>query len=118
METTPAAPTEGAPKRPIAITIICVIGFIGSAFAIPLIFTDLAASVGAWYPPFLAASAGVGFASMGGMWMMRKWGVYLYAALTALAQVVMAVMGVWTVGSVVIPGAVIAIGFANLAKMR
>ena len=31
-----------ASERPVAITIICILGFIGAALTIPLIFSDIA----------------------------------------------------------------------------
>ena len=47
-------------ERPVAITIICVLGFIGAALTIPAIFMSAASGIGAWYPPYLAFSAVVG----------------------------------------------------------
>src|SRR5215470_18321325 len=109
------APSQPA-RRPVAITVICIIGFIGALFAIPILLSGAASSIGSWYPPFLAISTVAGFASMVGMWLMRKWGVYLYAALTVIGQVVVIAMGLWTVISLVIPAIVAGIGFANLSK--
>jgi hypothetical protein len=39
-------------KRPIAITVICVLAFIGAAISLPFIFTSAAQLVGSWYPPY------------------------------------------------------------------
>ena len=106
-----------ATARPIAITIICVLGFIGAALSIPLVFSDLARAVGSWYPPFLAFSALVGLVCMIGLWKMKKWAVFAYTAFVVLNQVILIAMGLWTVFALIIPGIVIAIGFANLSKM-
>ena len=73
-------------KRPTAITIICILGFIGAAFTIPMIFSDLAAQVGSWYPPFLGLSAVVGLVCMLGLWKMKKWAAYTYIVFVALNQ--------------------------------
>jgi len=40
------------PERPTIITIVCVIGIIGVLVTIPMLFTDIARSIGAWYPPY------------------------------------------------------------------
>jgi hypothetical protein len=37
-------------KRPISITIICVIGFLGALIGIPVIFSPIAQQIGPWYP--------------------------------------------------------------------
>ena len=105
-------------KRPVAITVICILGFIGAALSIPLVFSDLASSVGSWYPPYLGFTALAGLFCMLGLWHMRKWAVFAYTALVLLNQVVLISMGVWNVFAILIPGIVIGIAFANLSKMR
>ena len=111
-----SVPAEKA-KRPVAITIICVLGFIGAAITVPIIFSSIASSIGAWYPPYLAVSAVVGLACMVGLWMMKKWAVFTYTGLLALNQVVMMAMGIWNVFALVIPLIVVVIAFMNLSKM-
>jgi hypothetical protein len=107
-----------ASERPVAITIICVLGFIGAALSIPLIFSDIARGIGAWYPPCLAFSAVVGFVCMIGIWKMIKWAVFAYTAFVVLNQVVLFSMGVWNIFALLLPAIVIAIGFTYLSKMK
>jgi len=122
METSTPQPTGTTTTttvpRPTAISVICVIGFIGGLFTIPLIFTDIARIIGAWYPPYLAFSTVVGFVCMVGLWKMRRWAVFTYTGFVALHQIVMLMMGVWNVFALLIPGIVIAIAFTHLSKMR
>jgi len=105
-------------RRPIPITVICVIAAVGALFTIPLIFSQAAVSIGAWYPPYLAFSAVVGLACTIGLWLMRKWGVYLYAAFMVVNQIVLAGEGVWNILALVIPLIVVVVGFAYLSRMR
>lgn len=114
--TMPSAPAEKA-KRPIAITIICVLGFIGAAVSVPLIFSATARSIGAWYPPYLAVCSIAGLACMVGLWLMKKWSVFAYAGLLAINQVVLMAMGVWNIFALVIPLIVVVVAFMNLSKM-
>jgi hypothetical protein len=107
-----------ASERPVAITIICVLGFIGAALSILVIFSEAARAIGAWYPPYLAFSAVVGFVCMIGLWKMMKWAVFAYTAFVILNQVVLFSMGAWNIFALVIPAIVIAIGFAYLSKMK
>jgi hypothetical protein len=111
-----AMPAEKA-KRPIAITIICVIGFIGAAISISVIFSSVASGIGAWYPPYLALASIVGLVCMIGLWMMKKWAVFVYTGLLVVNQVVMLAMGVWNPLALVIPLIVVVIAFMNLSKM-
>jgi len=84
-------------KRPIAITIICIIGFIGAALTLPLFFLDVMSTLPPWYPAFLGLGAVVGLACMIGLWMMQKWAVYTYTAFAVINQVIL--IGNWTVES-------------------
>ena len=104
-------------KRPKAITVICVIGFIGAAFTIPMIFSDIAGQIGSWYPPYLGLSAVLGLVCMIGLWKMKKWAAYTYTGFVALNQVVLLAMGVWNIMALIIPGIVIGIALTHVNKM-
>lgn len=105
-------------KRPVAIIIICVIGFIGLLFAVPLILSQAARDVGAWYPAYLAANTAIGAVSFIGLWTMRKWAVYLYTAMGALNQIVLFSMHVWNPLALIIPAIVIIVMFIYVKQMR
>lgn len=104
-------------KRPTAITVTCVIGFIGAAFTIPLIFSNIAGQIGSWYPPYLGLSAVLGLICMIGLWKMKKWAAYTYTGFVVMNQVVLLAMGVWNVMALIIPGIVIGIALAHVNKM-
>ena len=104
-------------KRPTAITVICVLGFIGAAFTIPLIFSDIAGQIGSWYPPYLGLSAIIGLVCMVGLWQMKKWAAYTYTGFVGLNQIVLLTMGVWNVMSLLIPAIVVGIALTHLKKM-
>jgi len=104
-------------KRPIAITVICILGFIGATFTIPLVFSDIARQIGSWYPPYLGFSAILGFICMVGLWQMKKWAAYTYTAFVALNQIILLVMGVWNIMALIIPAIVVAIALTHLKKM-
>ena len=104
-------------KRPTAITVVCVIGFIGAAFTIPVIFSAVARQIGSWYPPYLGFSAVVGLICMVGLWNMKKWAAYTYTAFFLINQVVLLTMGVWNIMALLIPAIVIGIAFTHLKKM-
>ena len=109
--------SEPATGRPVAITIICVIGFLGALIAAAVLFTPIPGRIGAWYPPMLGGATVVGFVCMIGLWKMKKWAVYTYTAVAVANQAVMAAMGLWTIGALVIPAIVIGVMWAYVAKM-
>ena len=116
MDTSP--PIEAAKSRPVIITVLCVAMFVGAVITVPIIFSQTARDIGAWYPPLLAFSAVVGFVCMIGIWKMRKWAVYAYTAFCVVNQVVLLATGLWNISALVIPGIFIAIMFSQVSKMR
>lgn len=104
-------------ERPLAITIICVLGFVGTLALIPILFSGIASQIGAWYPPFLIFASIVGFTCMVGLWKMKKWAVYLYAGMAIINQLIMVLMGLWTITSLIAPAIVTGIAIYHLDKM-
>jgi len=109
---------EDPHKRPVAITVICIIGFIGAAFTVPMFFMDVMSRFPPWYPVLLGVSAVVGLACMIGLWMMQKWAVYTYTALSAISQVILIATGLWNPFSLIIPLIIIVLMFVYLSRMR
>jgi hypothetical protein len=109
---------ENPHKRPIAITIICVIGFIGAVLAVPLIFSETARGIAPWYPALLGVSSVIGLACMIGLWMMRKWAVYTYTAFAAVNQVILIATGLWNPVALLIPAIIIVVMFIYVSRMR
>ena len=108
--------TEKA-KRPTSISVICVIGFIGAVFTVPMVISPMAQQIGSWYPPFLGLSAVIGAFCMVGMWMMKKWAAYTYIGFVALNQVVLLAMGVWNIMTLLAPAIVIFFALKHVSKM-
>jgi hypothetical protein len=109
-------------KRPTAITVVCIIGFVSfglSLLAIPSLLGRMTSAYGAWYGPFWLVSVALTIVSLIGLWRMKKWGVYLYTALFALGTVVGLVAKLpFTVLGVVVPLVIIGLGFANIKQMN
>ncbi len=55
---------------------------------------------------------------MAGLWMMRRWAVFLYTGLGVLTQLIFLVSGIWTPWSLIIPAMIIVIMFMYLPRMR
>ena len=105
MSDTPPALQE----RPVVITILCVLGFIGVLFVIPKVFSSVARNIGVWYPPYLAFIGIVGLICNIGFWKMKKWGFYGYVTFVVLNQIVMLSTGTWLPMALIIPAVIIAV---------
>lgn len=115
METT--APETPA-KRPGAITGIFVLGLIGTAGLAYLTLSNELYGLPDWYAPYLAIAAIAGMTALVGMFLMRKWGVYLYLGLLLVNQAVLLSMNAWTPMGLVVPVVVVITGFKYLHLMR
>ena len=104
-------------KRPMAITIACLLMAVGLIPALFIVFSEEAANVGRWYPPFMAFTVVGGFVCLVYMWMMKKIGVYLYVGMFAVAQTVILSMGFFNIASMIPSLILIAVGFMNIKKM-
>jgi|SRR5271155_3301974 len=115
---TPAIqPVQGS-GRPVLITIVCIIGFIGVPAAIFLMFSNAVSALPGWYPPLLGVSALIGLVCMIGLWLMRKWAVYTYTAFFAIDQIILVASGLWSPLGFVIPLVFVIIMFVYLSQMR
>jgi hypothetical protein len=114
----PIEATQPSNSRSGIITALCVLMFVGVLFTVPIIFSQIARDIGAWYPPLLAFSAVVGIVCMVGLWNMRKWPVYAYTAFCGVNQVILLATGLWSISAIALPGIFIAIMFSQLSKMK
>lgn len=76
--------------RPVAITVICILGFIGAGFSL-LALTVLSA-LGSTFVVYLLASVAVNLLALIWMWQMKKKGAYLYAGVFVAGQILLAVL--------------------------
>ncbi len=54
---------------------------------------------------------------MVGLWMMKKWAVYVYTGFVAINQIALFLMGFWNVFALLMPAVIIFFAFKNISKM-
>ena len=107
----PPPPPQASSQRPTAITVICILGFIGAAFTVPLLFLPTTWKIAPWYAPYLAVSALIGLCCMLGMWKLKRWAVIAYTVFAGINQIVLIASGLWNPLALGVPAAVAVIGF-------
>ena len=65
-------------RRPLLISIICIIGFIWIVFTFPGVCSPFMKKIGNWVPALYGFIIACSFISYVGVWHMKKWGVHLY----------------------------------------
>jgi hypothetical protein len=99
-----------------AICIISAIGIVLSVLGVLMTFAALS-TLAFWYPIWAIASIVVGAICTYGLWMMKKWALFLYTALFVLQQIIGLAVGAWTFIGLIIPLIVLAICWYYQAKM-
>jgi uncharacterized membrane protein (DUF2068 family) len=65
-------------KRPVIITILCIIGYFWIIFAFPGVFAPEIKRSGIFMPAVLGLIVAAQFISFIGLWHMKKWGAELF----------------------------------------
>lgn len=110
-------------KRPLVITIFCLLGFISLPWVLlsvimPEVREGLIQQYGQLYIWTLSISSTLGLAGLIGLWKMKKWGVYIYAAMALLSTASGWYNGVAFNFGYVFPLVVMVIAWANINKMN
>lgn len=105
-------------NRPSAITFICTVAFVWATLSIPLIFFSTTRTVGPWYPPYIAFTVAASYLGTGGIWLLKKWGFYIYLGFNIINQVVLISAGLWNLFSIVVPSIIIGVAYTHLKIMK
>lgn len=65
-------------KRPVLLTIVCVLGFIWIVFSFPGVFSPSVKKMGDWFPALYGLFVAANFMSFIGIWHMKRWGAALF----------------------------------------
>lgn len=65
-------------KRPVLLTVVCVLGFIWIVFSFPGVFSPSVKKMGDWFPALYGFFVAANFMSFIGLWHMKRWGVVLF----------------------------------------
>ena len=65
-------------KRPLAITIICIIGYLSVVFTFPQVFSPGVKRLGLFVPALFGIIVAGQFIACVGLWHFKRWGAELY----------------------------------------
>lgn len=74
-------------KRPVLLTIICIIGYIWVVFSFISVFSPGVKKLGDWYPALFGLVVALTFISFIGIWHMKRWGVNIFIATFFFKQI-------------------------------
>jgi hypothetical protein len=116
----PESAQPARPARPILITLACLVGFTGlpaTAYVMMLNWHGIVAFRGWSFVVALTILGAIGFAGLIGYWLMRRWGLYLYASMTALSLGYALASGTFSLVGSLSSIAITAIGCAYFTRM-
>jgi hypothetical protein len=76
-------------KRPVLLTIVCILGFIWIVFSLPAVFSPSIKKMGDWYPALFGLIVAASFISYIGVWHMKRWGASLFAITFFIKEVLL-----------------------------
>jgi len=105
------------PKRPVVITVICILYFCFIALIIPALARNTT-TIKSLSFLMITIYLLITIICMIGLWKMQKWAVYSFIALTVLAQVFTMATGNWKFTANIIPTICSVILLFHLKKMN
>lgn len=106
------------PQRPLILTLLCVLGFLGCFLKMYYVFSSEIRSVSIWYPSFISLSTLLLMVALFGLMQMRRWGFILYIIFFVLHQVVQVAVKKWDVASSLLFIALLLVGFLQFKKLQ
>ena len=79
-------------KRPVLLTIVCILGFIWIIFGFIGVFSPSVKKLGDWYPALFGLIVAANFMSLIGVWHMKRWGVNVFAIAFFVKEMVLIAM--------------------------
>lgn len=115
----PVRPLVDEPVRPLVVTIVCVMAALSAATGIAnLVSPDSPTPDTFWEPLLVSCSVAVSLPAIVGMWMMRRWSVYFYAAGAATIQLALLFLDAGALRTLIMHAALIGAMMLYLPRMR
>ena len=73
--------------------------------------------VGVIYPLYFSLSVALSLICIGGLWLLKRWAAFVYGAVLICNQIVLLVMGYWSLSTAIIPAVIVVLIFKHLDKM-
>jgi hypothetical protein len=104
--------------RPGPIIAICIVwaAFTGFRFY-NFLNTDMSL-LPSWFPVYYTLITTAAVIGIAGLWIMRKWGILVFAAAVAVEQVIIVSQQQWHVLSLLLPMMVLMVAAAHIHDMR
>lgn len=109
--------TRWSPEKPLVINAICIVGIINSIQMINLILSPMSRQLGSIYPLYFALSVVLSLVFIAGLWFLKRWAALAYGALLICNQIVLLLMGYWSISTALIPTVIILLMLKNLDRM-
>jgi hypothetical protein len=87
-------------KRPVIISIVCVIGWLMVVSSFIYAFSPNVKKIGEFYPAIYSFVVCLQFISFVGIWYMKKWGLHLFIASFFLKNILLVFMNTFFYGDI------------------
>ncbi len=113
---------ENKPKtlgvRPPVLSILCVAGLFGSFINMIMVITPSIQAYGRWYAAYLSLSTVVLIICLSGLWLMKRWGLFVLIPCVLLDQWVYWVLDRWAPAAIILKGAILIVGLVYFRRLK
>ena len=102
---------SSANTRPMVLSILCGLGFVGCFLKMILIISPVVQSHGQLYAVYLCLSSVLLIGCLAGIWLMKRWAFWAFLAYAVMDQWVYWQMGYWDIKAFTLTGLIL---LANL----
>jgi hypothetical protein len=106
------------PKRPSIITVVCIYLVLGAFILVRGVLSGSIIDGAKWYPIYLVVAGIVQVVGAVGLWTMRRWGAIVVIVFSAVSQIVLVIIGEWTIFSLLIVAVLVGILYSQYSKMK
>ena len=104
-------------KKPIAITVICVILILGALSTIPVLLDNTFKKIENWYLPLRPLSGLIWLICGIGLWKMKKWAAYTFVGFVGFSELILLIAGLGSAESIIVNGIIIGVIILYIKKM-
>ncbi|MFN7848189.1 MAG: hypothetical protein ACK5P4_13345 [Bacteroidota bacterium] len=104
-------------KRPIALSIVCILSFAAAILGFPAVFSPFIKKKGDFFPAITGIIIAFEFISVVGVWYMKKWGFRVYLTTAILNQCMLLYINNWSQTKIILPVIFIAVSAFFYKKM-
>jgi len=104
--------------RPAILTVLILLGLVGIFLNMMMVISPVVRGVAFWFPTYLSISTVSSAIFLGGLWFLKRWGLWGYTAVFACNQAVFLGLHRWNAAALLLSLSITLAGWFYLKIMK